>query len=437
MYRFNRITLIAAVACTVVSGPAFALDARSAALGGSAIANAKGAYGALENPSSLMRMQREGQVAHFHMGFSTDIQDDGGYIALGIDEETLPEDIEDEIDALTGRTLTCNETSAPETVCLVDTARLADLSARVLTILEDVDQQPFAATASADMAVAYTKWSIPIAIHYKASATGSAATLVAPEDKDYVSTFINVLSDDQLTYDELFNAVPLNLAEDGQSLEVAQPEDELQSDVEGTLLVREQLGLSMGTTVQLAGMNLDLGITPKFSELKAASLITELNDRFNDESDTFGDQFEDNETVATSWNVDLGASTNLRDAPIMLSVVARNLFKESITTKEDFVFDTTPQLIVGGAYRLNSLTVSADMAVNKAKVDNMETQILAVGVELARPLFGIRVGMSHDDARTDDATALSLGFSVGPFHVGGRVTERNSAQAGAQVAFSF
>lgn len=437
MFKVNRSTLIAAAISTLISSPTFALDARTAALGGSAIANATGAYGALENPSSLMRMQRDGQVFHFHLGASTDIQDDGGYIASAIDEATLPQEIEDEIDALSGRTLTCNESSTLETVCLVDTSQLATLSARVLDILEAVDQQSLAATASADLGFAYTKWSIPIAIHYKATATGAAKTIVASGDKDYIGAFVSVLADNELTVEELLSSVPLDLSEDGQSLSIQKPEDALQSDVEGSGLTREQLGLSMATSVELAGISLDLGITPKFSELKAASLITELNDRFNDSSDTFEDQFNANETVATSWNIDVGASATLQNAPITVSVVARNLVNESITTKENFVFETTPQLIVGGAYKLDSLIISADMALNEAKIDNMETQILAVGVELSRSLVGLRVGMSHDTARTNDATALSLGFSIGPLHIGGRLTDQASAQAGAQLAFSF
>ncbi len=433
----TRTALLSATMSMLISIPVYALDARSAALGGSAIANGTGVHGALENPSSLMRMQREQQALHLHLGFSFDFQDSGGYIANAIDNETLAEDIETEIDALTGRTLTCNETSVPQTVCLQDTARLAQLSDTVLNILDDADGQPVNVTAAADFGVAYTTWSVPIALHYRATATGAATTIVAQEDRDYVGTFATVLADDELTFDELISSVPLTISPDGQTLSVAQPEDVLESDVAGSSLIREQIGLSMATTMQIGGIDVDLGVTPKFSELTAASLTTKLRDRFNDDSDTFTQQYEDNENIGTSWNIDAGASASLTDAPITVSVVARNMVKESIDSKENFTFDTTPQLIVGGAYHLNNLTISADMALNEAKVDNMETQITAVGVELANRLFGLRAGISHDEARTADATALSLGVSLGPLHVGGRITERATAQAGAQLAFSF
>lgn len=433
-------TFYAAIAATVTSlacSSAFALDARTAALGGSAIANGQGVHGAQENPSALMRMQRDQQTVHAHFGISTDVQDSSGLIQTAIDEENLPDDIEREIDALSGRVLNCDTSSSAETVCLEGTQTLAELSERVLEILDQADQQPINATLSADFGIAYTKWSFPIAMHYKASVTGAGTGLVAQGDRDYVGTFATVLADDQLTFDELLSSVPLSISADGQTLSVLQPEDALESDVAGSALIREQIGLSMATSLPVAGINVDFGVTPKFSELTASSLTTELNDRFNDDSEPFSDQFEENETVATTWNVDIGATAELTDAPISVSVVARNLFKETITTKENFEFETTPQLIVGGAYRLNSLTISADMALNEAKIDNRETQITAVGVEYVNRFFGARAGISHDEARTDDATALSLGFNLGPLHVGGRLTAAKAAQAGAQLSFSY
>jgi len=437
MYKLTYHTIIAMSLSALVCSSAYALDARTAALGGSAIANGKGVHGALENPSALMRMQREQQTFHIHMGVSTDIQDNAGIIQTAIDDETLPEDIEREIDILSGRVLTCDETSSPETVCLRDTQRLAELSSRVLDILDNADGQPINANISGDFGVAYTKWSMPIALHFKLSATGAGKSIIAQNDRDYVGTFATVLADDELTFDELFSAVPLTISPDGQSLSVLQPEDALESDIAGSGMVREQMGLSIARSVNIAGINVDLGITPKFSELTATSLTTKLNDRFNDDTDTLSLQFEENENTTTAWNIDIGASANLTDAPITVSVVARNLIKETITTKENFKFETTPQLIVGGAYRLDKLTVTADVALNEAKIDNMETQITAVGVELANRIFGVRAGISHDEARTKDATALSLGFSLGPLHIGGRLTAQRAAQAGAQLAFSY
>ncbi len=428
------------IACTTalfISSPALALDARSAALGGSAIANGAGAHGALENPSSLMRMKREQQNFHIHLGLSTDIQDDAGLVDIALDNESLPEDLETEIDAISGRTITCAVPSAPETVCLNDTQRLGNLAGTVLDILNDIDNKPIKATAAAEFGVAYAASPIPIALHYRQSVTGRVQSDIEDSDTDYVDTFATVLSDDQLTFNELSTAVPLTISDDGTTLSVQQPEDALQSDAQSSALIREQLGVSIATTFQIAGLNVDFGITPKFSELRSLSLTTAIGERFDDAAESLQDQFEDNEVIDTSFNVDLGVSAAISGLPLRVSAVARNMITESVTTKENFEFETTPQLIVGGAFELGALTLSADLALNEAKVDNLETQIMALGVELAKPLFGLRAGISHDNARTDDATALSLGFSLGPLHLGGRITDRQSAQAGVQLAFGF
>lgn len=436
MYKFPTI-LVCSLLPICVSTPALAMDARSAALGGSAIANGKGVHGALENPASLMKMQREQQRIHFHLGVSTDIQDSGEYIGTALDNESLPEDLESALDNLSDSTLTCDENSSLDSVCVSDTQRLSELSTTLLGILNDVNGKPFNATAAADFGVAYTQTSIPVAIHYRQSVTGAATTNVSDSDLDYIETFATVLADDVITVQEIATSAPLSLSDDGQTLSVQQPEDVLNSDGQASALIREQLGLSIAGNVNIAGFNVDLGVTPKFSELRAASLSASIADRFDDDSDTFESRFEENEVVDTAFNVDFGASLSLSALPMQVSLVARNMVNESITTKENFKFETTPQLIVGGALSLSAITISADIALNEAKLDNLDTQILAVGVEMGSSLLGLRAGVSHDTARTADATALSLGFSLGPIHVGGRLTDRNSAQAGAQVAFSF
>jgi len=122
---------------------------------------------------------------------------------------------------------------------------------------------------------------------------------------------------------------------------------------------------------------------------------------------------------------------------MQVSFVARNLITESISTNQGFVYDTTPQLIVGSALQFMSFMLTADLALNKAKVDNLETQTMAFGVDYSRKFFGFRAGISHDNARIADATALSMGFSLGPVHIGGRIAENRAAQAGGQIAFSF
>jgi len=437
MQKFHVATSISACVLTLVCQPVLALDARSAALGGSAIAHGQGVHGTLENPSTLMRLQRNQETFHIHLGATVDVQDDGRVIETASDEEDLPDQLEAELDALTGSTLSCDITSAPDTVCLTGTQTLGDLSSRVLDLLERVDGEPLDARARMDLGLAYTATTIPFALHYNFSIAGAGQTDVADSDLDYIQTFADVLADGELTAQELATSVPLNIGADGQTLEVLQPEDVLDSDVSASGIARSQFGFSLATNVNVAGFNVDVGVTPKFSKLEAASLVTKLADRFDNASDSLRDQYNDNEVLGSTFTFDVGATVSLEKFPLRLSAVARNLLKEEVTTDEGFTFETTPQLIVGGAFSIGLATITGDVALNKASQDNFETQVVAAGVEVGGKLLAVRAGLSHDTARTADATALSLGVTLGPLHIGGRLTGAEAAQAGAQLSYSF
>jgi len=437
MHNFTR-TMLATISLSLLAtSQAFALDARTMALGGSAIANGVGVHGALENPSAMMRMNREAQGLHFHWDITVDIQDNARLLDYRGPDEDLPQDIEREIDALSGSTLTCEPQSPPETVCLTGTERLAQLSERVLEIMNRVDGESFNAHIKSDTGIAYTKWKVPVALHYRLAITGASVTDVEDGDRDYIQSFIDVLADDELTSDELIESVPLTISEDGQTLEILQPEDALRSNNQGGAAVRSQLGLSLATTIELAGHNVDIGITPKFSTVAAASLKGRVSDYFGDDKKSYSDEYKEGEGEENTVNMDFGATVESTTKPLRISIVARNLANEKVTTQRGFVFRTTPQFIIGSAYTIDRLTLTGDFALNKAKIDNFETQVLALGAEVSWPFLTLRAGISHDNARSREASAISTGFSLGPLHVGGRLTGSKAVQAAAQLSFSF
>lgn len=442
MFINNSNLIIAATLGVCLAQPVFAFDARSAGVGGSAIANGYGVHGALDNPSSLMRLHRQQQHFHIHSGLTVDIQDDTGIIETAIDEDTLLTDFEQEIDLLGDQLLTCDINdfnNASETTCLENTQKLGGLATTVYDILNRADNQPIKASAAAEFGVALSTWSIPVALYFRYSVSGATITDFADDDLSYVDAFATALSDNQLTLDELINNsdLPFSISADGQTLNVQQPEDVLESEAQGSTVERLQFGFSLARSVPIAGVNVDIGVTPKYSVLTAASVNTNIGEQFSDDTDSLTNQLKDSEITENTFTVDFGASTQLQTLPLRLSVVARNMITESITSIENINIETTPQLIVGSAFSIGALTFTGDMALNEAKVDNLDTQIIAVGADYSRRYFGIRAGISHDNARTENATGLSLGLSLGPLHIGGRLTERQSAQAGAQLAFSF
>jgi len=140
--------LVATSLGLLITSPVFALDARTAAVGGSAIANGYGVHGALDNPASLMRPHNRQQRFHMHMGASLDLQDNAGFIDAAIEQDTLFTDIEQEIASFNQSNLTCDENAQLDTTCLVGTQYLSQLSSTVLDILLRADNQPIRAPTS-------------------------------------------------------------------------------------------------------------------------------------------------------------------------------------------------------------------------------------------------------------------------------------------------
>lgn len=438
----NRILTISALATllTASTGGAIASDARAIALGGSVVANGKGVHGAVANPASMMAMQRRSETIHIRFGFAAEFRDPSETIDTLSDSENkdLIEDVESEIDDLSATNVECNPfTDDDSAVCIAGTQGLSDISGRIVDIMNLVDGQTIDGLGAADLGMAFTHTKIPFAINLRVSAAGSGTVSIADDDLTYISEFNELLDDDGLTLGELSNSEFLTVDEFGVPLSVVQPEDVLESEGSGGALLRTQLGVSLATSVTVGGLNVDLGVTPKFSSLLARSLDANIRDEFLDNTRDASDRFDDSEVTASSVTLDVGGSMMLPNAPIQVAAVIRNLIPESIKTNEGFEFETTPQLILGGSFQRGMVNVTGDLALNEAKQDNFATQKMGIGVEFGTRLLALRAGISHDAARKADATSLSLGFGLGALELGGRLTGVEALEVGAQLAFSF
>ncbi len=432
----SKVILAGGITC-LFGSPVFAQDARSLALGGSSIANGQGIQGSMANPSALMRYKREGQSGHLHLGTYLDVRDDADLYGTVKDDEDLLDDLDAEIDRISNSTLTCNFLTANnDTECLSGPQLLGDLSSRVLDIVNTADGEALTANASAVLGAGYSQWDIPVAFFVKASATGAAVPDIAEGDKNYIATFADVLSDNILTFGELQNSVPLDFNATNQTLEVTPPEDTLESDAQASDLMRVQFGISIATSINLGQRDFDIGFTPKFSTLTASSFIAEAAEGFENNPRPLEDLREENQVEESSFTADIGISTLFSDQNIYFSAVARNIVAEKIETLPGFVFETTPQLIVGASMPYKAVTFSADIALNKAKVDNLETQLMSLGVEFEKSLFGVRAGLTHDNARSGNGTGITAGANLGPLHIGGRLSA-DTIQAGLNLAWSF
>jgi len=432
----------AVVLLASVSGAAHALDARSLSLGGSAIANGEGAPGAFANPASLMAMQRRGEKVHVSLGVALETRDDAGVydIANDRDNETLEEDIDAAVAEIDFSTAEPDCLDDPTVACLEDLDGLGVLSARALDILDSVDRSDISGQATAALGLAFSNTPYPFAIHLQARGTGRGRVEASDADRVYFAQFASTLADASLTRAEIeaTGALTLEIDEDRRTgtITVVSPEDQLTSGIEGGGLVRMTLGASIARTVTIKGHDVDIGITPKLSSLLAQGVETTLDEEFGD-GQSSEDRFADSEVSDTSFSVDLGGSMRLSTHPIRLAAVLRNVIPESIETSEGVVFETGPQLVVGGAWSREIFTVNADLALNEADVDSFPTQVFALGGEVTKGPFALRAGINHDFARTESRTGLSLGLGLGPLEIGARASAIEHLQAGAQVSLTF
>ncbi len=434
-------TMVAtAVLSMALTAPAWSGDARSIALGGSVIANGYGVHGAVQNPASLMAMKQRKERFHFNVGMAVEVRDTGDAIDTLTDDanEGLIDDIGDEVDVLSTREVQCDPLLGNrDDTCVDGTTGVADLSARLLDILDTVDEETIDAQASLDVGGAFTQLTYPVAVNLHVSGTVAGTPDISEDDRAYISDFETLLGDDVLTLGEAQDSPYLEATALGAQLEVQQPEDVLTSEAQGSALIRTQLGISFAGAFNVGKFVVDAGITPKFSSLSAYDVAIQVRDEFDDGSESIADRFEDSEETESSFTFDAGASMALKAYPIRVAAVLRNIIPETINTANDFEFETTPQLIVGALYQKGKLSINTDLALNEAKVDNFETQKMGVGVEFGTAKLAIRGGLSIDNSRDSDATSLSLGVGLGALQLGARLTSLESLEAGAQIAYSF
>ena len=435
------LTLGAFVATLCANSVAAASDARSIALGGAVIANGKGVHGALANPASMMAMQRRGETTHVRFGISAELRDPGDSIdtVTDSDNDDLITNIGNEIDILSNESIQCNPLVDDDTaVCIEGTQPLSDLSAQLLDIGTQLDDESLDGIAAIDIGAAFTRSKFPFAVNFRVSAAGIGTADIADSDLSYAAEFADILDGNDLTLGEIRNSIFFETQNDpGSPLIVSQPEDILESEANGGALVRIQLGVSLATTVSVGGFAVDIGITPKVSSLTARSLDFNVRDEFLNDVPSAADRFEDSENTEASFTTDIGASVQPTKLPLRIAAVVRNLIPESIETNEGFEFETTTQLVLGAAFQRGRVSILGDIAVNEAEQDGFETQKMGIGVEFGTRFLALRGGLAHDAARREDSTALTLGFGLGPLEVGGRISSTDSLEVGAQLAYSF
>ena len=338
---------------------------------------------------------------------------------------------------LSGSEVSCNPlVDDDDAVCLTGVGTLGELADDALEIFDRVDDSEISGYGEARLGVAITGTPLAFAVHLGGRGTARGTALLSDGDRAYVSDLADALDDDVLTRGEvLSNADEFRIEND--TLTVTDPEDVVTSTGRGGAMYRVQAGVSFATGITVGDAVLDVGVTPKFSTLRAWGTTPEFRQAFDADSPSLQDDFEDSETTESSFTFDAGVGMDLAVLPLRVAAVLRNVVPESIETPDGIAFDTDPQLIVGLAHRRGMASLTADVAVNEAEIDGIPTRPAALGIEFGTPLFAIRGGVGADFGREDDEVALTLGAKLGPVEIGGRVAGIERGQFAAQVAFGF
>jgi len=200
----------------------------------------------------------------------------------------------------------------------------------------------------------------------------------------------------------------------------------------------QEIGIPLGTDFKVAGMQLSVGITPRYVQVDSIEYQQSIQTAdFDDITDT------DSEDLGSFTTADVGITLNIIDT-FRVGLVAKNLIEETKTTSlgSDIVFDTHYR--VGAAVDLGVVTLAADLDLTEREPIAFENpyKSLSVGAEIdAFKTVQLRAGFQTNmaDGATDpDLLSVGLGFWLG-FHldIAAVVGDDSSFGAFIQTGFHF
>lgn len=206
------------------------------------------------------------------------------------------------------------------------------------------------------------------------------------------------------------------------------------------------VGLALGTKVEVANRTIAVGFTPKAQKIYSYHYEVSI-DRFNlDKWDA-----EENRTQETLFNVDFGAAWD--NGPYRVGFVAKNLISHDVTTAfrtRNYTYHMKPLYTLGTAFVTDFLTLTMDLDLNKqsrfstegAIPINDDTQFFRLGTEFnAWGQFQLRAGYIKDLENTLDP-AFTLGVGLSPLDTIGldlaaKIIDSNSFGGSLQLSFTF
>ncbi|VAW56065.1 hypothetical protein MNBD_GAMMA07-1304 [hydrothermal vent metagenome] len=209
-------------------------------------------------------------------------------------------------------------------------------------------------------------------------------------------------------------------------------------DIRALAVAATEIGIPLGTEFSFAGMQLSVGITPRFvqvdlMEYNESILTADLNDIADVEKEDLGN----------FTTFDAGISLNVFDR-VRVGLVAKNLIEETKISQDGTKIDFETHLRAGAAIDMGFMTIAADMDLTERKPIAFEnpSKSMSVGVEFdAFSVVQLRLGYQTNLASgsTDpDLLSVGLGLWLG-FNVDVAVVAGDDSSIGAffQTGFHF
>jgi len=188
---------------------------------------------------------------------------------------------------------------------------------------------------------------------------------------------------------------------------------ELDSTVEIIAVSISEAALSFSREFNIKGHDVAFGISPKMQRIDVYDYIISVED------DVEGSDISDYGVDKTSFNLDIGASTQFGfEDRGHVGIVAKNLLSQTLTSINGQTVKIAPQLRAGVAYEawgwLN-LAADLDLIENDPIAYEDSTQFIGLGAEAdVHGFMQIRLGLRSNLAASDQEVA-SLGLGLSPF----------------------
>jgi len=204
-----------------------------------------------------------------------------------------------------------------------------------------------------------------------------------------------------------------------------------------------ELGLALAKQFQISGERFSFGITPKYQQMTTYAQVATV-ENFD------VDDYDENETTKSAFNVDLGAVWYKEDFRVALAV--KDLIAQEINVSNNQgningTYNLDTQVTVGIAYDIDYFVAAIDADLSKQtrfeNIDtNDDTQFIRFGIEgNAWGWAQLRAGYEIDLEETLD-NSITAGIGISPFDlvsldIAGSYAGTNQLGVSTNVAFTF